>query len=790
MWLVKSNRSSFVNTSFLKAPFVKMPLPVLVPTCVLFLTSACLNRDLGLDGPRTTSLISEEIRQGPPTKLDLLLVIDNSASMSDKQEVLAEALPDLIQSLVLPPCISPAGVRTPRKSDEPCAPGSVPEFEALTDLQVGVITTSLGGYGLDDDDCASEEAADMAHLLPTRPRAKHVPSRKGVLAWQVGQPLETFIGQVGEVVTLAGEHGCGRESSLEAWYRFLIDPAPYTALVLGKCNHDPTSNACTTRKLGADGLPEVDDVLLEQRREFLRPDSLVAIAMLTDENDCSSTENPSAWRMASYDAMWRASTQCETNPNDACCQSCGSLVAESCPTERNSDGNAVALGCAENPTYYGDTRDGSNLRCFNQKQRFGIDFLYPTQRYVNALREPQLCPKSRTNSPAACTAAELVANPLYSANRVNGQAGNAGMGRDNPGDVFLIGILGVPWQNLSTSTDPAVPLRYKPAVGTAAEAGINWDWLLADSPARDPLMRESVLPRQGTTPALDVALSPPGAPLLANPINGHEHASSEHNELQFACIFALDTPRDCSVDTPDKRYCDCKFLGTEAEGNPLCQAPDGSFGTTQYFAKAYPGLRQLDVLHGVGESAVVASICAKETTDVNSPDYGYRPAMQAIVDKLKGKLSQVCFGRQLQSEEAGQTNCRIVELLPQAQSCSCQGVRTTPNGVTLASVRKQMLEQKLCNSESECNAMCACEIQQVPPGANGELNSCQTDAQSTDNGWCYVDGNQSPESAQLVANCQESAKRTVRFVGTGVPQDNSVTYLACQGQNYDEATLQ
>ena len=27
--------------------------------------------------------------------------------------------------------------------------------------------------------------------------------------------------------------------------------------------------------------------------------------------------------------------------------------------------------------------DNLNLRCFNQKQRFGIDLLYPTERYVS-----------------------------------------------------------------------------------------------------------------------------------------------------------------------------------------------------------------------------------------------------------------------------------------------------------------------------------------------------------------------------------------------------------------------
>jgi hypothetical protein len=761
---------------------IKTALP-LMSLLTTLATTGCLTRDLGLDGPRTTSLISEQIRQGPASKLDLLLVIDNSASMSDKQEVLAEALPDLIRNLVLPPCITPLGVRQARAADSPCAPGSVPEFEPLGDLQVGVITTSLGGFGIHDDDCASEEASDMAHLLPTRPRANHVPSEHGVLGWKAGQPLDAFIANVGEVVTLAGEHGCGRESSLEAWYRFLIDPTPYTGLELGQCSHDPSLNDCTVRKVGPEGLPAIDTELLAQRQQFLRPDSLVAIAMLTDENDCSSEVGPYVWTMASYSPMFKAASACDANPNDRCCQSCGAVLVDGCASETDRSGATVAAGCGASGTYgLNDPKDASNLRCFNQKQRFGIDFLHPTSRYVNALRQKQLCHKVQSNDPRACGAEELEPNPLYSA--------HPGVVRDNPNDVFLVGILGVPWQNLSASTDSSSPLRYRPAVGTASEAGINWDWLLRDSATQDPLMRESVLPRQGTNPSLQAPLSPPGAPRLANPINGHEHANTSQNELQFACVFPLNSPRDCTADNPDMRYCDCETLGTDEEGNPLCQAPDGSFGTTQYFAKAYPGLRQLDVLHGVGESAVVASICAKETVDSESPDYGYRPAMQAIVDKLKGKLTQVCFGRQLQTEAEGQTNCRVIELLPGAEACTCEGIRSAPNDLVLGSVRQQMLRQKICASQSECDAMCACEVSQVPSGTNGQLNSCQTDAQSTDDGWCYVDANQSPESEQLVANCQESAKRTVRFVGDGVPRDNSVTFLACQGQNYDEGALQ
>jgi hypothetical protein len=54
----------------------------------------------------------------------------------------------------------------------------------------------------------------------------------------------------------------------------------------------------------------------------------------------------------------------------------------------------------------------------------------------------------------------------------------------------------------------------------------------------------------------------------------------------------------------------------------------------QYRAKAYPGRRQLEVLEGIGDRAIVASICARNVTDASRQDYGYRPALQSILDRL------------------------------------------------------------------------------------------------------------------------------------------------------------
>jgi len=84
--------------------------------------------------------------------------------------------------------------------------------------------------------------------------------------------------------------------------------------------------------------------------------------------------------------------------------------------------------------------------------------------------------------------------------------------------------------------------------------------------------------------------------------------------------------------------CDCFAGDTD---RPLCEQIPGqsAAGTTQFFAKAYPGLRQLEVLRGQGDNASVASICARNVTDDSRPDFGYRPAMAGIVERMLPRLT-------------------------------------------------------------------------------------------------------------------------------------------------------
>ncbi len=95
------------------------------------LASGCLDRPLCDKDcrPRTTNIFVDTVAEKKVDKIDLLFMIDNSGSMSDKQLVLQEAVPDLVKRLVSPSCIAADGTRgTPQ--DDPtkgCAKGLIRE---------------------------------------------------------------------------------------------------------------------------------------------------------------------------------------------------------------------------------------------------------------------------------------------------------------------------------------------------------------------------------------------------------------------------------------------------------------------------------------------------------------------------------------------------------------------------------------------------------------------------------------------------------------------------------------
>lgn len=73
------------------------------------------------------------------------------------------------------------------------------------------------------------------------------------------------------------------------------------------------------------------ELALAQRADFLRPDSVLVILALTDENDCSIRVGGQSWLVSSRtETMTRASSACAENPNDACCYPCPGVVPDGC----------------------------------------------------------------------------------------------------------------------------------------------------------------------------------------------------------------------------------------------------------------------------------------------------------------------------------------------------------------------------------------------------------------------------------------------------------------------------
>ncbi len=765
-------------------------LTALAPAALL-LTASCLARPVTPAKPTTTNVFVGTITTNAVDKVDLLFMIDNSLSMADKQQILAQAVPVLVRRLVTPSCVDDQGKQTGVSDSLGRCQRGRPEFNSVKDIHVGVITSSLGGHGGPDckpelDDAqAGRTPDDRAELLPSANPAVRGPlsswNDSGFLAWDPGgnrntppgeADLEHLIRTFRNHVEKAGENGCGYEGSLEAWYRFLVDPEPPTGVTSGP---DAASNL-TVQTRGP-----VNQTLLAQRKAFLRPDSLLGIVMLTDENDCSIVDDDGAqgWLASSGEvAMPRASATCASHPDDRCCHSCA-VEAQSGCTPNESDAEC-SKGVADRYATLATAEDSPNLRCFEQKRRFGLDLLYPTARYVEGL----------TSALVRDRAGTLVPNPIFAA--------PPGMTPRSRSLVLLTGIVGVPWQDIASADSLSGPgLRYLTA-HELKEQG-RWSMILGDEHGpSDPLMRESIAPRTGTHPLLGSPVSPPSATVESmNPINGHEQTVVGHDDLQYACTFELPTPRPCNADNADS--CDCMAIDRDYN-RPLCNYAGGP-GTdgVQVAAKAYPGLRELAVLRGMGENGIVASICPKHTepalglTPEEDDSYGYNPAIAAMTAIIKARLSAQCLPRPLPVERSpkakdfGKVPCAVVEAVrSKGEACGCDAshARTPLGGSDEAlpgAVREQLRMEGHCGGATgvACADYCLCKLESLTGPA---LDACQHGSDDGETyGYCYVDPGQGIGDPALVAECPATKRRSLRFVGEGLPANGSVTFMACQG---------
>jgi hypothetical protein len=392
-----------------------------------------------------------------------------------------------------------------------------------------------------------------------------------------------------------------------------------------------------------------------------------------------------------------------------------------------------------------------------------LQWLYPWQRYVEALTSTRVVAYDGRDAP----------NPIF-------MPGADGTPARDPSLVFLVGIVGVPWQDLvDDSSLSGRGMRFLDAQELASSG--RWDVILGDPDSGvrplDPFMVEAVEPRDGTNP---ITLDHPGTP---NAINGREQNIVNQDDLQYACTFPLETPVPCTMSNQDG--CDCN-ASEQAYDRPICDYPRQGSDGTQIAAKAYPSIRQLQVLRGLGDSGVVASICPKNVTvNGNSasadPDYGYNPAVGAMIDRFRGALGTRCLPRPLEVDESGELPCTLVEAtFSGGCSCASAGRSELSGGSVREAVESELELTGYCGGATgiSCDQGCFCELEELSGGA---LDVCRNQPADPGmfSGFCYVDPDNGLGNPDLVSGCPATQRRIVRFMGEGLPAVNAQTYLVC-----------
>jgi hypothetical protein len=777
--------------------------------------AACLTRPVTTAPPTSTEIFTIALHNEQINKIDLLFMIDNSASMGDKQKLLAHAVPDMITRLVQPACVDTHGNRLGMNSDMNgrCAAGK-PEFPAVHDMHIGIVTSSLGGRG-GTSTCSPDEMNsastlglnahndDRGRLINRGGQAETtIPNTLGAngaqlnfLAWYPmvaanksannpppPVPAETTIGDPQTPGTLIGdftamiegvhEHGCGFEAQNEAWYRFLVQPDPFDQIQINGTRASLTG---------------LDSVILQQRAAFLRPDSLLAVIVVTDENE--EVSNPlsisgQGWLYQTspflgsptYGAP-EGTVECQSTPgpmsgpNDPNCTSCALSSVQSASN--------FSSRCPDNPPggvqgFLSAKNDSVNVRFFHQKQRFGVFAGYPIERYTRGLTKPSVPDRDHEvdgngnyvgdqDKYANCV------NPIFAQNLpTDPKADRCHLTRGprTPDQVYYAAIGGVPHELLQaqsgdTECTAGTPQADCPQKGQLTDS----DWLAItgqdpehyDFSGADFHMLESEDPRGGSNCL-------PNGTDGCDPINGREWNTAlggSKQDLQFACIFQLTdpqtgapAPKDCTL----MQYhdaCDCEPSQGVANpfAKPLCQKDtNGQYTPIQAFGKAYPSVREMVIAHTMGKQGIVSSLCpihvSYKNGDLTDPLYGYRPAANAVVNRLKDSLTVQCLPQRLSQNASDLTvPCLILVTLPkQGDESACSKIPglSAPDPIVLAAF-------KAAQEAAWDPGSGAIEPKLLPTCALKQLTNTQaTDAQdfgpdgtcsgSTHSGWCYVEG--------------------------------------------------
>ena len=240
----------------------------------------CSDRELRPLNPCTVQGVAETVKVDNIEEIDLLFMVDNSNSMAQEQNALSRELPNLVRVL----------------ASGDIEGDGMQEFPPVRSLQVGVVTSDMGTGGFMVPTCSNSRFGDDG-VLRTRgntARAGCVASYPSFFEFRPadGGSATDFANEVNCVAGM-GTNGCGFEQQLESVLKAVTPSSSGIRFVEGSVGH-------------ADG----------QNAGFVRPNSLLTIILVTDEEDCSAA-NPEVFDPASTTFGGDLNLRCWTYGNPA-----------------------------------------------------------------------------------------------------------------------------------------------------------------------------------------------------------------------------------------------------------------------------------------------------------------------------------------------------------------------------------------------------------------------------------------------------------------------------------------
>lgn len=232
------------------------------------LLGGCLERELKPLNPCLVSGVVAEIAVTNVDKIDLLFMVDNSNSMKDEQDSLKREFPGLINVLT---------------SGDQTGDG-MQDFPPAKDLHLGVVSSDLGLPGVPGiDGCIG--LGDDGTLRHTS-----APDAVGCSTTDFNPPFLTYNRDNGDdpaqlatnfsCIAALGITGCGFEQQLESTLKAVWPGTDGQVRFVS----DPTSGFGMTGQAGP-GFPN-GEFIRNNPNEGL---SLIALVLVTDEEDCSSS---------------------------------------------------------------------------------------------------------------------------------------------------------------------------------------------------------------------------------------------------------------------------------------------------------------------------------------------------------------------------------------------------------------------------------------------------------------------------------------------------------------------